>query len=36
MTDLAPLTLLTRIDPEQNMRRFYRLELSTDLLAACT
>lgn len=28
---LGAPTLLTRIDPEQNMRRFYRLELSADL-----
>ncbi|WBU55264.1 WGR domain-containing protein (plasmid) [Paracoccus sp. SCSIO 75233] len=28
---LGAPTLLTRIDPNQNMRRFYRLELSADL-----
>ena len=35
--ELFPSTLrLTRIDPEQNMRRFYRLALQPDLFGGCS
>ena len=35
--ELFPAALrLTRIDPEQNMRRFYRLALQPDLFGGCT
>ena len=35
--ELFPAVLrLTRIDPEQNMRRFYRLALQPDLFGGCT
>lgn len=35
--ELFPTSLrLTRIDPAQNMRRFYRLALQPDLFGGCT
>lgn len=35
--DLFPPTAhLCRIDPERNMRRFYRLSLQPDLFGGCT
>lgn len=35
--DLFPIAAhLRRIDPEQNMRRFYRLGLQPDLFGGCT
>ncbi|MEM7671288.1 MAG: WGR domain-containing protein [Pseudomonadota bacterium] len=35
--ELFPTSLrLTRIDPTQNMRRFYRLALQPDLFGGCT
>lgn len=35
--ELFPAALrLTRIDPEQNMRRFYRLALQPDLFGGCS
>jgi len=35
--DLFPTTLqLCRIDPEQNMQRFYRLSLQPDLFGGCS
>lgn len=35
--ELFPTSLrLTRIDPEQNMRRFYQLALQPDLFGGCT
>lgn len=34
--DLFPTTLhMTRIDPDQNMRRFYRMLLQPDLFGGC-
>ncbi len=39
MTQLEPFPTglrLTRIDPAQNMRRFYRLALQPDLFGGCT